>query len=218
MSFSLSENKNNGKMEAVNVRLIPPDDLPGRGGDTLSNLRTKKAPVLFDEVFKVAVDRHGQLAEPPKVRAAKKEVEEEVTTPKISLEQLLSERVASFVPELARQLKEFSLREEERLFRQSAFSCLVCFDEKAGSQCLKFRGWILLFSLFFEQFLMPHFFLYAQLASMCSVGSACRPTSPSASGRAKSAAWFVRKTTATSWHFQMRFGLFYSLFWGRPKV
>ena len=49
-------------------------------------------------------------------------------------------RLRSFSPSLAEHLKDFSLREEERRFAAEAFGCGVCFEEKAGANCLRFRG------------------------------------------------------------------------------
>ncbi len=84
-------------------------------------------------MYKVEVGSDGGLVKRGRTPSNDKKEEEEEEDPILA-------RLRSFSPSLAEHLKDFSLREEERRFAAEAFGCGVCFEEKAGANCLRFRG------------------------------------------------------------------------------
>ena len=45
-----------------------------------------------------------------------------------------------FHSELVKLLKDFDLREDDRAFGRSVFTCAICFEEMMGADCFRYRG------------------------------------------------------------------------------
>ncbi len=92
---------------------------------------------IIDDVYQVEVDRNGELVTHKRKERREPEEHKQKSPAK---EDPLESWLQRYQPELAEYLKEFSAREEKKLFERTTYPCGVCFDDKVGAQCLKFRG------------------------------------------------------------------------------